>query len=764
MSSSESALGPLLRRHRAAAGLTQEDLAEKSGVSARTISDVERGLRSNVYRDTAERLASALGLPEEERSEFEQAARGLPRSVEAPLVRSAAIPAPPTRLIGREHELEIILDALKEPAIRLLTLTGPGGIGKTRIAIEAASRAQGAFRNGVFFVSLGSVADASLVLSVVAHALGLNTALTTPRGAIIGYLQDKQVLLVLDTFEHLLGAASSIGDLMAALAGLCVLVTSRETLHLQGEHEVAVPTLELPAEDENDLGAAPASALFLERARAIKPDLVIDEEGARAVSEICHRVNGLPLALELAAARVKHLPLPVLRDQLEHRLELLVGGSRDLPQRQQAMRDTVAWSYDLLDPQEQQLFAEVSLFAGGFTLDALAVVAMTKVDPLAGVSGLIDKSLVVLIDDREPRYSMLDVIHDYARDVVAQHPELIELEVRHTQYYLGLVEKAEPELGRATQQHWTHVLEREHDNVRAALRRAITREDADLALRLCGAAWQFWRSRGDLAEGRSWIREALAILPQGDAAIRAKALWGAAWLAYHQADYDDAEHLGDELLPVARAAGDPISIRNALTIQGMVAMARERYADAVGRFEEGLALLRKLDPMWLLATSLLNLGTAFVHTGQHQRARETLEEAIEEYRRLGDEHFRARATVQLGYDALVAGEAARARGLFSSGLRMFWNLQDRWGTTEALEGMATLLATEDRAAAAATAAGAAEAARETLTWQPLPWDHVVTVASLERTRSSIDEEAWRAAWEEGRGMSLARAVEFVLEK
>jgi predicted ATPase/DNA-binding XRE family transcriptional regulator len=763
MTTSETSLGRLLRGHRTAAGLTQEDLAEKAGVSARTISDVERGLRSTIYRDTAERLAAALGLREEQRSDFEQAARGRTTRTVPDAVPGSPIPSSPTRLIGRERELDIVLDALRDPTIRLLTLTGPGGIGKTRIAIEAANRAHGAFRDGVFFVSLGSVEDPSLVFSILAHALGVVSVQEPPFDAIARHLQDKQVLLVLDTFEHLLPAASGIGELLGACHTASVLVTSRETLHLRGEHEIAVPTLEVPNHHGIDISGAPASELFLERARAVKPDLRVDENAVAAIVEICSRVNGLPLAIELAAARVKHLPLSDLRDQLEHRLQLLIGGSRDLPRRQQTMRDTVAWSYELLDPHEQQLFAGAGVFAGGFTLEALTAVATGKGDIVSGISGLIDKSLVVLHEDPEPRYRMLDVIHEFAREALEQGEAVDEIKRRHATYYRELVERAEPELGRASQERWTHVLENEHDNVRAAMRWAIAQGESDLAPRLAGAVWQFWRSRGDLSEGREWLRQALAVEPGGDAGIRAKAMWGAAWLAYHQGDYDDAAHLGEEQLPVARAAGDAASIRNALTIQGMVAMARARYADAVVRFQEGLNLLRDLEPTWLLATSLLNLGTAYLHTNDRAGARGSLEEAVRQYQKLGDEHFTARATVQLAFVALADGDKQRARSLFEAGLRMFWDLQDHWGTTEALEGMATFSAAEDKAERAAKIAGAAEAARENLTVRPLPFDRVVTERFIERARSVVDDESWHRAWQEGRQMSLPQAFEYALE-
>jgi len=740
-------LGSLLKHHRTASGLTQEDLAERAAVSARTVSDVERGLRTRVYRDTAGRLAEALGLAGEARAEFDEAARG-----RTPEVSPAPhLPIPPTRLIGRDRELDVILAALERREVRLITLTGPGGIGKTRIALEVASR--GTFAHGVFFASLANTSDAKRVIPIVARSVGVSGANDPSVETIAEHLGDERVLLVLDTFEHVLEAAIDVSDLLIACPGITVLATSREALHVRGEHEVAIPTLEAPAQPTiEEVMRSPATALFIERALAVRPGLTIDERAAEAITEICRRVNGLPLAIELAAARAKHLPLESLRDEIGHRLNVLTGGPRDLPRRQRTMRDTVAWSYELLEPSEQELFSDLSVFSGGWTLEAASTVCAR--DVLAGLSALVDKSLVVRADGEEPRYGMLDVVREFSGEL----RETEDLHDRHVAYFLSLAERAEPELGRADQHFWIGRLAHEHDNIRDALRRAIVRRDAETAMRLGGAVWRFWLQHGDLSEGRGWLSEALAIDPVAAPHAHAKALWGSAWLAYHQGDYAAAEKFGDEMLQRA-SAGDPVELRNALTIRGIVDLAYGRLGDAIESLERCVELLRDRDSAWLLATSLLNLGMATAHAGD-PRARVVLEEARDLYAGLGDEHFRARAVLYSGFAALTLGEGEGAAALFRESLIAFWELEDLWGTTEALEGLTAIAGSAQEAA---TIAAAAEALRERINARPFPADRAVADRNLAALRATLDEAAWQAFSDIGRGMTVDEVIEYALK-
>ena len=762
-----SLLGALLRRHRAAVGLTQEQLAERAGISARTVSDVERELRATIYRGTAERLADALGLSETERDEFESAARdrphGEPPGSAAELV-VGTIPPQPTRLVGREHELEALAELLRDRDVRLVTLTGAGGIGKTRLAAEAALRAQSEFAGGVFFVGLGATREPELVASIVAAALGAGGNPSAPAAGIADRLRGRDALLVLDTFEHLLDAAPWVGELLAACPALTVLVTSREPLRLRAEREQPVAPLESPEVGTlpGELARSPASELFVERARAVRPGLVLDPGGARAVAEICRRLDGLPLGIELAAARVRHLPLRDLDEQLEHRLDVLSGGPRDLPERQRTMRAAVAWSDDLLSPAERALFYGLSVFAEGWTLDSATAVCADDVpgaELVATLGGLVDKSLVRLLDGpgSVSRYSMLDVIREYAGERAAEDAERhAATRRRHAEHLLGLA-RSVPERGEAAA---AAELGPEAGNFRAALRWSVDRGDAERAVGLAAALWRFWRARGEYAEGRTWLAEALAL--EGPAPARPKALWGAAWLAYHQGDHDEAARLGDELAGVG--GDDPLDERNALTVRGMVAMARGEFAMALEPFERSVEICRRAGAEWHLATSLLNLGVATMHARDVGSAMELIGKARDIYRDVGDEVFVARTTGNLGLGALLRGDLEEAEELLASSLRGFDAVGDTAGIAEAIDGIAALAAAAGDPLRAARLAAAAFQTRDRLGIRPLPFDVALIEPRLEAARAGADPDAWHAEWERGRALPVSAAVQEALRR
>jgi predicted ATPase/DNA-binding XRE family transcriptional regulator len=723
-------LAAMVKKHRLAAGLTQEELAEKALVSARTISDVERGVRSRIYRDTAERLARALALDESDRAGLVAASRA--RSA-AGTPHAGALPLAPSRLVGRSRELTNLISLLEARALRLITLTGPGGVGKTRLAIEAARRTDG----DAVFVDLGDLTDPRLVVPAIARAVGVPGRSKPTTENIAEHVGGAALLIVIDTFEHVLSAAPEIAQLIAFAPKIAVLATSREALRVRGEHQIVVPPL--------DLGAAgTAVALFIERASAASLSSEMDVEIA---ADICRRLGGLPLGIELAAARTKHLPLSALRDQLGSALEVLTHGARDLPRRQRTMRDTIRWSYALLRPSEQRTLCELCVFAGGWTLEEAALVCSS--DALVAGSALLDKSLIGREDDR---YWMLDVIKEFGLDI-GPPPGAYG---RHLDAFVALAERAEPELGGTEQDTWVERLAREQGNIRAAIAYAIGTKDGERAMRLSAGVWRYWMLHGDLSEGRAALREALMLeLPTR---LRSKGLWGLAWLAYHQGDYEEAESCSATMLEIA--SDDAVERRNALTVRGIIEMAKGDPQAAIPTLESCVELLRGRDPDWLSATSLLNLGMAMLHA-RDQRAAETLARARDLYERIGDDHFVARATLYGGYDALLRGHVDAATRCARRAVISFWQLDDRWGAVEGLELAAAVAAAGGRGEVAATLSGVAGVVRAAVTSAPFPLDAAVLRTFLARVRLSGDDREW-AMWQaRGRQMRLEEAVEIV---
>src|SRR5918994_1266847 len=552
-------------------------------------------------RDLGERRLKDLFRPEHV---FQITASGLPTEF-APLrtldARRNNLPGQPTPLVGREREVAQVCERLRNPDVRLLTLTGPGGTGKTRLGLQAAAELMDEFESGTFFVPLAPISDPTLVAPTIARALGLETGDQTPEELLRDYLRDKQTLLLLDNFEQVLLAAPLVTELLSSAPRLKALTTSRIPLRLYGEYEFPVPPLEVPdpkrPQSLEQVTQYEAVRLFIERARAAKSDFKITSDNAPAVAEICARLDGLQLAIELAAARIKLLPPRAILDRLGDRLRLLTGGARNLPERQRTLRGAIEWSYELLTAEERTLFARLAVFSGGSTLEAIEKVCDPRgdlsVDALEIASSLLDKSLLRREEgaEGEPRFVMLETIHEYARERLDKSGEAGEIKRLHAEYFLGLSEQGESKLRGPEEAKWLERLEIEHDNMREALSRALDGEEAELGLRLPGALWQFWWGGGHYDEGRRRLETALAKDDRASVA-RAKALEAVGWLADDQGDINRAVAAAQEGLSLS-AGAEIIDAAPFLRILGSAASIQGDHDRAAQLYEESLALSRR---------------------------------------------------------------------------------------------------------------------------------------------------------------------------
>jgi len=829
-----NSFGEWLRRRRRALDWTQEELARQAGCATRTIRKIEADeLRPS--KQLAEILAQCLDIPPKDREDFVRFARGVLRDVIPPMpfveetahfaqTGSAAklihnLPAQLSSFVGREREIADVKRLLVQS--RLVTLTGAGGCGKTRLALQVARDLTGLragdlsgpdFPDGVWFVDLAPLSDPVLVPQVIASVFGLHQVSDTPINVLLqNFFRAKNLLLVLDNCEQLIQACAQLCvGLLGACPTLKILATSRETLNIAGETAFRVPSLSIPdlqkPQSINALQQSESIRLFVERARGARSDFQLHDANARAVAQVCQRLDGIPLAIELAAARVNAFSIEEIATHLDNRFCLLTSGSRTALPRYQTLRASVDWSYDLLSDAERVLFRHLGIFVGGFTLDAVEAVCAeeNQSEVLDLLSQLVSKSLVISEQRGTSRYRLLETIRDYALAKLGDVGETDLFRARHLDYFLKLAEEIAPHLREPGAGAWLDVLEIEHDNVRAAFWWAKGSGREEIVLRLTWALYGLWLAHGYFDDARDCFAVALALPSANEprlAHLRAKVLLGAARIAQVQSDYAAANPLAHECLALFKKLGEHEGIADALTQVGLIAWEQGNYASAHASLQETLAIRKRIGNQVGIAIALMHVGIAERELGNYAEGRRLIEQALEMHRewgfeqligialmhlgatvdaqgdpgalsileegvmifqRLGDKHGLGRCLHDLGKAAARQGNYELAHGRFEESALLLRELGDRRNLVKCVEGLAGIAVTHEQMERAARLFGASEAAREKL-GTPLPasyrpnYEHAIAALAAE-----VDEQQMEKWWNEGRAMTMEQAIEYAL--
>jgi predicted ATPase/transcriptional regulator with XRE-family HTH domain len=789
-----AAFGELLRRHRLAAGLTQEALAEQAGLSARGIADLERGVRRFPHPNTVRRLVTSLALPAHEQTALAAAGYRVHRGGD-PLLQGSrpSLPIPPTSFVGRDDELQEVQRILS--GTRLLTLSGPGGVGKTRLALALASAAAARFDDGVWFVDLASLADESLIVKSVASTLGVRER---PGGVLIEIvleaLAERPLLLVIDNCEHLLPACAGLVErLLRQCALVRVLLTSREALRIGGETLWRVPSLRVPD----------ASQLFVERARALDPGLGLDERRTAAIAHICQRLDGVPLAIELAAARVTMFSVEQIASRLDQSFRLLSSGTRTAPPRHQTLRATIDWSYGLLADSDRLLLDRLSSFAGGWTLEAAEAVAsgqsIRAEEMLDLVGRLVDRSLVVAepSPDGTLRYRLLEVLRQYGQERLAERGQIDSTRQQHGEYFLSLAEDAEPRVLGPDRKLWLDRLELELDNFRAARRWFVSSGATDGALRLAAALYRLWMYRGYANEGRASLAEALA-MPGGSPVARANALFcdgglgyiqadyaaaqrqlraslalrqefgdasGSAWalmgigaVATLQADFQTARRLLGEACHVSRACGDSAILAMSLAWSADMAYAQGDFDAAQAFGDDAVTTTESIGFATPACMALSTLGNLQCRAGATDSAADLLHAALARTDALDEAFPIVRASISLAWLAVDTGKTEHARVLLERSIELAQRVGNRHHIAQALEAFAAFAALTEDPAAAIRLAGAAAAMRHTIDAPLAPTERMLLDTRLESAYRCLEPGAAAVAFRDGQAWSIDRAI------
>ena len=762
---------PLTQRERQilgllADGLTNREIADRLYLSHETVKWYNKQLYGKL--GVSNRTQAAAKAQELAPGDYQEPAAS--RRVSRP---KHNLPASLTSFVGRQRELDEIANLLAES--RLLTLTGPAGTGKTRLALQVAAQVAENLADGVTLVELAPLKDPALVADTVARALGLtNTTEQTITRALANYLENKELLLVVDNFEHLLEAAPLVSDLLSAASNLRILTTSREALSLYGEQEYPVPPLGLP-----DLGDPVSSleltdheaiALFMQRAQAVVPAFTLTDEDAPSVAEICVRLDGLPLAIELAAARVKLFSPQALLNEIESRFTILGDGPRGLSERQRTLRGAIDWSYELLDEVEKKLFARLSVFQGGRTIEAVEAVCAhdLQIDVLDGLASLLNKNLLRQEHglEGEPRFTMLETIHEYALERLREGGEAEDMHRQHAEYFTALAERAEPFMrGGREQMRWLRRLDADHDNLRTMYRWSMDGDAVELGLRLVGTLGYFWWRQGHYSEGQRWSADALEVIEGASLAVRASVYSTAGRVYFYLDDPVECKCV----LTKALALYEELWSRREMGwahIHLMMPLAGQpgEFEQAMENFEEGLALLREADDKAGIAQAFTNLGEQTRLLGDLSRSKEAYEESLSVAREIGDGLRESLLLINLGFIALHEDDVEGAQAMLNESLTLALAIGHTAYTADklwALAGAAVALGQPERAA---RLIGAAEALYEKKSYIPQAGDLPEFERYQASAREALDEAAYKTAWAEGRAMSLDEAIAYALEE
>jgi non-specific serine/threonine protein kinase len=768
-------LGERLRRLRNQAGLTQQELAENAGLSVRAVSDLERGVRRLPYRDTLQRLADALDLAADARAVLLAARRQTVPATERLDGAATRMPVPLSSFVGREQELADLRRQLRKT--RLLTLVGVGGVGKTRLALRVAADVQSEYADGVGFVALAPLSDQGLVAQAVAVATGVREQ---PQRSLLEVLREalhgRELLLILDNCEHLIDACAQLaGSLLQGCERLRIVATSREPLDITGEMTrrvtgLSVAELSRPTTADR-LRESEAVQLFVERAAATQPEFGLTEQNASAVAQVCRRLDGIPLAIELAAAWLGALAPEQIAERLDDALGLLTRSGRDLPGRQRSMQATLDWSYGRLDRQEQRVFDRLSVFAGGWTLEAAEAVSVGGLikpgDVLPTLAGLADKSLVIV--EQQPanvRYRLLETVRQYGWLRLTERNELAQVRDRHRDWCLELAEQAEHFLWGSEQTAWLSRLERDNDNLRASLEWSETGTGhAEAGLRLAAALWRFWDMRGYLAEGRRWL-EGLLACPETQAPTRerAKALRALGYLAMLQGDTEQAFEILADNVDRWRRLGDQADLAHSLLFLGIfVGWVRGQPQAAVPLLTECLTLARSGGPPFVVYLALMRLGEIATNDSEYARAEALIRESYTLAHAAGDDWGAAHALLCQGLLALRQDDMRGAAQPLLESLGLRRRIQDARGAVISIEALASVAALDHLPELAARLYGAMQAVRDTLGVPRFGPMRAAWERGMAEARRQLGEPAFDVAWTAGRTIELDDAAACALD-